>query len=355
MALARWQASILNQAGDIQPAAQITVTHEAAGSPLATLYADRDGDVPLGNPFFADSGGYAFFHAAGGAYRIVATLGSFTRTWRYVAVGTAAESDFILGLPEPLTADRTYYVRTDGSDANTGLANTSGGAFLTIQRAMDIIAASLDLGPYNVTVQIGNGTYAGGLVLKTYRATSGVVRFTGNTGSPSSCVISSMGEGIETAAGIFAHFNLSGLKLTAASRGIIVDGRGASVNMSSIDFGTTHTHALARYGARLTLTGTNYVSGNATVGFWASRQGLLYASGSTLHYLSGVAYSARNFNASEAGWLDCFSMTFAGSAASVTGKRYEIAGLGGVFTNGGGANYIPGNSAGSVATGGVYY
>jgi hypothetical protein len=59
---------------------------------------------------------------------------------------------------EILTAARTYYVRTDGSDSNNGLTNSSAGAFLTISHAM-LIVSRLDFNGWGVTVSIGNGTY----------------------------------------------------------------------------------------------------------------------------------------------------------------------------------------------------
>ena len=65
-----------------------------------------------------------------------------------------------------LTADRTYYVRTDGSNSNTGLANTSGGAFLTVQKAVDAVESRLDIAGLTVTIQIGDGTYAATVTLK---------------------------------------------------------------------------------------------------------------------------------------------------------------------------------------------
>lgn len=43
--------------------------------------------------------------------------------------------------------------------------------------------------------------------------------------------------------------------------------------------------------------------------------------------------------------------TFSGSA---TGSRYSVSSNAVIFTNGAGANYFPGDSAGSVATGGQY-
>jgi hypothetical protein len=91
--LARWQATIVDEDGNILPGASVEVRHETSGSPLATLFSDRDGLVSIGNPFVADAEGFAAFHTAGGAYKITATYGAFSRVWRYVGIGTASESD----------------------------------------------------------------------------------------------------------------------------------------------------------------------------------------------------------------------------------------------------------------------
>ncbi|MEK3836441.1 hyaluronate lyase N-terminal domain-containing protein [Paenibacillus sp. FSL R7-0128] len=54
------------------------------------------------------------------------------------------------------SADITYYVRTDGSDTNTGLANTAGGAFKTIGKATSLIPQIVN---HAVTINIAAGTY----------------------------------------------------------------------------------------------------------------------------------------------------------------------------------------------------
>lgn len=93
MTMARWQRTIVDGNGTVLPNAQITVRRAVAGLPPAVIKADRDGLVPKVNPFNADSNGFAFFHAAGGAYQITAVSGAFSITWEYVAIGTGAETD----------------------------------------------------------------------------------------------------------------------------------------------------------------------------------------------------------------------------------------------------------------------
>lgn len=59
---------------------------------------------------------------------------------------------------ELLSADRDYYVRTDGSDSNNGLANTSGGAFLTVAAAL-VSAKAIDPNGHKIKINVGEGVF----------------------------------------------------------------------------------------------------------------------------------------------------------------------------------------------------
>lgn len=61
------------------------------------------------------------------------------------------------------TADVTYYVRTDGSDGNNGLANTAAGAFKTIGKAISMVPLVVN---HVVTINVAAGTYVEDLSLK---------------------------------------------------------------------------------------------------------------------------------------------------------------------------------------------
>ncbi|RJP54161.1 MAG: carboxypeptidase regulatory-like domain-containing protein, partial [Anaerolineaceae bacterium] len=86
--LRRWQATIVDEAGNVQPAATVTVRHTATGNLVTTLKSNRAGTGGLSNPVTADANGFAFFYVAGGRYDITATKGAFSRTWTDVAIGT---------------------------------------------------------------------------------------------------------------------------------------------------------------------------------------------------------------------------------------------------------------------------
>ena len=93
MALPNWQATIVEANGDVVPGAEIEVVLESTGLPAA-IFSDRNGNVPMGNPFFTGPDGFAQFYAAAGEYRITATGPGGTRTWRYevlLGVGDVSE------------------------------------------------------------------------------------------------------------------------------------------------------------------------------------------------------------------------------------------------------------------------
>lgn len=89
---AAWQATITDESGTIQPSAIVEVLLESNGA-SAALFSDRAGATPISNPVTADANGFVRFYTAGGAYRITATLGAFSREWRHVAIGLLGEFD----------------------------------------------------------------------------------------------------------------------------------------------------------------------------------------------------------------------------------------------------------------------
>lgn len=114
-------------------------------------------------------------------------------------------------LREKLAANRTYYVRTDGSDSNTGLVNDSGGAFLTVQKAVDV-ACNLDLATYNVTVNVGAGTRTATTVLGSYLGV-GPIYIIGDITTPSNVTTTVTGGNCFTCTAVRGQYNISGFKL----------------------------------------------------------------------------------------------------------------------------------------------
>ena len=261
---------------------------------------------------------------------------------------------------EKLTANRTYYVRPDGNDSNSGLANTPGGAFVTIARMLSVVA-SLDCSTHNVTCQVGDGTWTENVVLPKMLG-SGVFILQGNVATPANChIFLAGGTCIDNRSG--NAWTVNGFKLSASSGSVTcIDSRNYSetlvgANMEFGSAGALGTHMFAFALGRISLpNGAAYTISGGAVWHWrSSRHGLINAFGTQITLtgspvFTGVATSAFAL-AEVVSAIFASGATFTGSA---TGVRYNVSGNSMIETGGGGASFFPGNSGGTAATGGEY-
>lgn len=186
---------------------------------------------------------------------------------------TAATARTNLGLRNVLAADETYYVRSDGSDSNTGLANTAGGAFLTIQKAINVVAA-LDIGTYNVTIQVADGTYTGTIVITGPWLGSGTVTIQGNNGTPSNVLIST---GASTSVLVQAggRLTIKDLKLQATGGGsfLLQATTRGSINFGNLDIGQCTSQQLRAQDNGSITCDSNYKISAGAANHWAATAG----------------------------------------------------------------------------------
>lgn len=257
---------------------------------------------------------------------------------------------------ELLTAARTYYVRTDGNNANTGLANTSGGAFLTIQKAVDTIT-TLDIAGFTVTVQIADGTYTTPVILKNVVGFSvpGNLVIKGNNTTPSNVIISTTAADAFSKVGDGSIWDILDLKITVATSGNGISSQnGANLRFANINFGShpsSGVHLLAKSGGKLFCIGNYFVSGGGYIHVWADYGGLVDLSRRTITFSNSPAFSYFAIF-SAVGILVAYEMIFT-NGGTVTGTKY-IGYLNSVVQTNAGITYFPGTTAGSLATGAQY-
>ena len=256
---------------------------------------------------------------------------------------------------EPLTANRTYYVRTDGVDTNTGLVNSAGGAFLTIQAALDAAALLDNMGLYLITIQVGDGTYTDGVVIPYVRPTSdnswGLL-LKGNTTTPASCIISTAGDAILAYSPCVVK--VEGFKLVSSANSGLVLGNGCFMTMGVMEFGACSYTQIGVYeGGHLFVRGNYTISGGAAYHIDCeslSEVASSYGSPITITLTGTPAFSGVFAVAYDLALIQD-NNTYSGSA---TGKRYESGNNAMINTFSGGADHFPGDSAGSNAVGGEY-
>lgn len=266
---------------------------------------------------------------------------------------TAVETYLLAKKPrEVLQANRTYYVRTNGNDSNNGLTNDAGGAFLTIQKAIDTVAG-LDISIYDVTIQVADGTYTGANTLKSIVG-SGTVIIVGNTATPSNVLINTT-TGCFNASAVVGKYQIAGFKLaSSASYGFYIAGAPCNVIFGYIDFGACYlTHIyIEGFGAKIRAYANYSISGGCA---WAHVTCIAGAyvqlSERTVTISNTPAFAQFVWLERGLGMIEAYSMTFSGSA---TGKRYDIKNNAVLFVNGASATYLPGNASGTAVNGALY-
>jgi hypothetical protein len=247
---------------------------------------------------------------------------------------------------ERLVADRTYYVRGDGADGNDGLANTPGGAFLTLQHAIDVVTGTLDLGGHDVTIQCANGTYAGFDMLSPQTG-AGLIALRGDPAAPGNVVIDGT---VSVAAGAVLHAD--GIKPVNAAGNCVNVSTTALVTFGAVEFGAASgVHVLAEDGANVNFTASYTISGGASRHIVAARQAQVrYTAALTVTVTGTPAFSTAFAQCNFLGLIVANTATFSGSA---TGIRYQALRNSYIFT-GGGASFFPGNNSGMASEGGLY-
>jgi hypothetical protein len=257
------------------------------------------------------------------------------------------------GVREVISAPRTYFVSTAGSDTlNDGLSSTA--PFATVQRAIDAVW-SLDLGSFDATIQLADGAYVGAVQARGTTPGTGVVTLRGNLATPQSVTMSADSQDvIRLSRG--AVLKMEGVTLAASGGGascVVADSGAIARIGGGVRFGAAtlaHLHAdqdgaiLFEVGAAITITGG--------AGAHLSTNRGRIAGSSVAWTLSGTPVFGTAFaTAAGGGLIDLTGASFSGPA---TGSRYQSLLNAVINTRTGNAAFFPGSVAGTIATGGQY-
>lgn len=287
-------------------------------------------------------------YATGSGALALADLSSFVRGLMGAADGVSFQKS--IGIREVLSASRTYYVRTDGSDSNNGLANTSGGAFATLQKAYDTIVALLDTAGYTVTVQVADGTYAAGVSMSASWTGGGPIVFQGNSATPTNVVIDATSSAFSATCLLPADVTIKDMRLKSSAGNAIENGGSGVIRFSGIDFGACgNSHVLSSANAAAVYSAGNYsISGSGITHMQAIFGGVIRNDGRTITISAAVTFSSAFAFAWRAAVIECYGNTFVNSS-NVTGVKYAVR-TNSVLVIAGAT--LPGTTAGSTTTGG---
>lgn len=244
------------------------------------------------------------------------------------------------------------FVNPSGVDTADGL--TVNTPVRTISRAITLAATMFELAGITVEINLAHGTYTGFYLSGTY-VNSAAISIIGDTSSPQSVVIDG---GITDATAFFAaQCTVSGV--TIQSSGNLSSGVGIVAVQSSIVtigtsvvFGVCGGAHISTYSNSSVSSSTGYsVTGAAPIHIYGAGAGGVTTVGCTIVVVGNPAFPSGWASVSEGACYQCWNTNFNGAA---TGARYSVTSNAVISTQGSGASYLPGSTAGVSATGGQY-
>lgn len=374
----------------IPTASQIGITPGAAsltdGFPPLTMTPSASGGVPpFGQDFngilylitqalqYGQSGGQFVYDGtwatAVGGYPLGALVQSSDQLglWLNISANNTTNPDtggagWVLLVRKRLNANTTFYVSTTGSDSTGN--GTSGAPWLTLQNAYTQLQKNWDLNGYQATILMAAGTYASLVANEGCVGQNSPVIISGQSGSPTAVTVtSSSNNAIGTLGNAYLQVQYLVLSTTGSNNACLSPTYASIITLGAgVTFGSCGgSHMFAAKDGNIILT-SNYsvTSGAAYYHMQVDGGGNIETNGGSI----SVSYSGSPAFTAFAGGFNCgtIELSMAGGYnpngtgyASVTGAHYSVNTNGVVNTNGSGATYFPGNSAGIVGSyGGVY-
>ena len=251
------------------------------------------------------------------------------------------------------------YVRKDGSDTNDGSANDSAHAFLTIGKAIEVYE-SLDCNGYDVRIDVADGTYIEQIFISN-RLGAGNLFIFGNISNPGNVIVDGDVNNSLWVKGhrLGSYVQIDGFKLTTdpfGGNGILAED-GAEVRIGRINFGDVgYSHVQAYSGAKVLFLYPYEISGDADNHIEADVGAIIqnYINGNVTLSGSPVTFGTAFALCYTTGVIEIYSPTVNFVITGVVGQRYLCEQNSIINTFGGGAAYLPGSVAGSIATQGQY-